>query len=263
MSKNTKVVLTFDDARMSEHIVRNILVPLSIPATFYITTGMIEKSIFMDNAIAMSKEEVLSISKNSLFEIAAHGDRHKNEFDDIETGINKMKQWGLISNKIKFVGFSSPGTEMNDTFINQHLTEIKKLGINYIRLSYRYKSKALLRIICRKLSRIIHSKVLYSFSYRDTLVSKDDRFILYSVPILRDIKLGQVEHLIKTAINNDQSIILMFHSISKKDEKTIYDPWIWDYRKFEKLCIFLKKQESLGSISICTAMDYIESTTRL
>lgn len=91
------ITLSFDDARKDTyHVFRDILAPLGLKAVVYVPSGYVECG-FNDpldigyNGL-MLKDNLDWIFSNDLFEIGCHGYMHKNDFDDLEKGINKIQE---------------------------------------------------------------------------------------------------------------------------------------------------------------------------
>lgn len=246
------IALTFDDGREMSHVINGILKKNNIPATFYITTGMLQGRVQMEKAIPMTMEAAKALAKDPLFEIAAHGDSHLNTEKDIRSGIELLRSWGLLK-KQNTVGFASPGTQLTPEDIRNKEGYYKDMGLSYIRLSCRIITRNLYRSICRKVARITGSKKLYIEAYRETIMKEPDGMILYSVPVLGDASADQIIALVDTAISEKAALILMFHSISKPEERCRLFPWIWSYDKFQRLCSHLEKERRDGELQIITA----------
>ena len=111
---NAIITLSFDDARKDTyHVFRDILAPLDLKAVVYVPSGYVECG-FNDpldigyNGL-MTKENLDWISSNDLFEIGCHGYMHKNDFADLEKGINKIQEW--YPEYVKY-GLASPHSEI-------------------------------------------------------------------------------------------------------------------------------------------------------
>lgn len=251
------VSLSFDDGRGDNYrIVKEILEPLRIPATFNITIEYIE-NIAEEKQPCINKplsiEEIQAISKNNLFEIAGHGYFHKNDRDNMILGVNKLREWCGLGNKK--MGIASPSSEMTEKEIENNWGVFQKENINYVRAGDRIKSFDIVKKLCRKLNRILHIPFIFNWIYQETLLSDEDTYIYYSIPVLNDNNLNEILYLLKNAIKAKKSLILMFHSILKPQEKYYKDLWSWDYIEFLKLCQYLKEYEKEGKIKLCTSIE--------
>lgn len=251
------VSLSFDDGRGDNYrIVKEVLEPLQIPATFNITISYVENLVREEHPCInkpLSKNEIKRISKNCLFEIAGHGYLHKNDRDNMILGVNKLREWcGLENTKM---GIASPSSKMTKKEIENSREVFQEENIDYVRVGDRIRSFVLVKKCCRKINRILHIPPIFYWVYKETLLSDNDTYIYYSIPILRDNDLYEVLYLLKKAIKAKKSLILMFHSILKPQEKYYKDLWSWDYFDFLKLCQYLKEYEKKGKIKLCTSIE--------
>ena len=254
----TKVSLSFDDGRGDNYrAVKDILEPLRIPATFNITIKYIENNLKNEEMPCSNqpllKSEIIDISNNPILEIAGHGYKHKNDRDNLILGVNKLREWCELSD-IE-MGIASPCSLMTEEEIVHNRESFKRNNIKYVRLGDRIDSYVEVKRWCRRLNRILHISPIFYWVYKETLLSNSESFIFYSVPILRDNSLHEVLYLLKKAIEEKKSIILMFHSILKPGEKYYRDLWSWDYYKFLELCHKLKKYENQKEIQLCKTIE--------
>lgn len=107
--------------------------------------------------------------------------------------------------------------------------------IHYLRISNDYSKMGSVKIWVRRINRIFHLPVLYSWVNKDS-IEYASSFILHSVPVIRDNTLqevkGLINHLITTDVDKDKICILMFHSILKPGENYYNDLFSWDYNAF-------------------------------
>ena len=92
------ITFSFDDAREDTYkVFKNILEPMRIPAVVYVPSGFVETGY--NNVLEigynglMSKQELDYVNQCRLFEIGGHGYMHRNDFEDIELGVDKLKEW--------------------------------------------------------------------------------------------------------------------------------------------------------------------------
>lgn len=246
------VALSFDDGRADNYrVVNDILSPLSIPATFNITSGYVDNSCpeeLKPTALpAMTIDEITSLDKDDRFEIALHGNNHLNTCDDVAAGRQKIIKWLNRDDKQRF-GFASPGCRLKVDDRSFLCKEPFKSGVSYVRVGLRYKSFAWLKILFRKAGRVIHFPLFFRLAYSDTLMSQSDGRILYSVPIMGDTTAHQVIGLLNLCIRKHSAVILMLHSI----EKNPHDTWSWNEKKFIDLCEFLSQKNFSGELKAVT-----------
>lgn len=248
------ISLSFDDGRGDNwDVFRDILEPMSIPATFNITTGYVDGSCPEDRAPSakapLSVAQVCDLAKHPLVEIALHGDEHLNTEEDIAKGRAKIMQWLEVTDSAVF-GFASPGSGLNvATFLNSR-TPLFREQISYLRTSLRINRYRWLRTLCRKAGRVIHIPFLYQIAYADTLmISCPDR-VVYSIPVMKDATFKQVRAIIDLAIRRRSALTLMFHSVL--DDMSQEDNWSWDRKKFVCLCKYLEEKRLSGQLEIMT-----------
>ena len=261
IEKKSRIVLSFDDGRADNYrIVKEILEPMSIPATFNIATAYVDGTIAKDNRPcpndAISINMLKTMSTNCLFEIAGHGDQHLNETEDIMAGIKKIHEW-LNLDEEKVIGFASPNSEMTGRDIEKNAAFYEEHNITYIRLGL-LDGKSYFGRLARKISTYIRSARFYIAGFGSSIQSYRNRFIHYSVPIVNEAELGQVVALVNEAKNNKNDCILMFHSIIRPGEEYYNDTWSWDYDKFSELCKYLIKHRDLGELDIVKEIDLVK-----
>lgn len=246
------ITLSFDDGRKDNYLIfKKLLEKYNIPATINIATGYIEGHVQAGKNPAMSKEEVLKLYDSPLFEIAAHGDMHNNDIDDVIMGKKKLLEWFQLSEDSK-IGFASPGSEMSVEYIEENSTLFTKMGFEYMRTGLRISSHKRLRIIARKFARVTHSVNAFQFAYNDTLQDSVDGLSVVSVPVLHDTTFLQVKSLLDQAIKQKKWLVLMFHSIEQKNEPYYSDTWTWDYDCFERLLKYMKKKRDNREVELYT-----------
>lgn len=255
----TNIVLSFDDGRGdNKDIIHDILVPLSIPATFNITTGYVDgtcpEELLPSNKSPLTIEDVKKIASNPIFEIALHGNNHLNTIDDIFSGKDKLKKWLNLSTDFQF-GLASPNSGLSPKVFNSDSYKRLRDSIAYMRVSYRISSLEKYRVFCRKAARVLHFPLLYKEAYKETLMDAFDDRLLYSVPVMKDISFREIKSLVEYAIKSNKSLILMFHSV--KDDVKQDDNWTWGKEKFSSLCRYLAQNRDDDKLNICTSMELI------
>lgn len=254
----TKIVLSFDDGRKDNlRVVRDICLKENIPATFNITTDYVSEQLLDDekpcNNVPMDKESLCNIANNSFIEIAGHGKKHSNECENLINGVNELREW-LPNRTIN--GIASPYSQAIVSELVRDKDVYCKNGISYIRLGDRITSFCYVKKVLRKLNRMFfHLPFIFSWVHEQTFVSKNDDFILYSVPILKRDTVDEVIALVKNAVKKDKSVILMFHSVLHKGEPEYESNWTWDWDKFENLVLKLKQMQESDLLKITTTQD--------
>ena len=252
------VCLSFDDGRGDNRcIAEKILLPMSIPATFNITTGYIDGSCSPADRPSikepMTIDDVRWLAEHSIFEIAMHGDEHKNTLEDIMKCRNKLATWLSLKND-DTLGFASPGTGLNIKAMSEKEKNTLFANTTYIRLSLRLKRFATLRVVSRKLARIFHIPMLYKFAYSDTMLDTHDTKMLYSVPVLKTTTPQEIRRMVTASKTSGKAVILMFHSICEGTRND--DNWTWEQQRFINICRFIDEEREKGNIDILTADSY-------
>ncbi len=251
------IILSFDDGRKDNYrIVREVLEPLRIPGTFNITTEYVKNNEFGEMPCkdsSMSKKEVIELSESSMVEIAGHGKFHNNQLDGFIQGVDELRKWCGIGK----IGIASPHSELKKSDIQKMKQELQRHGIIYVRTGDRLKDFQFLRKCMRKINGFMHIPQMFSWIYKDTMLNETDTFVLYSVPVLKNTTLKELEFIINKAIKKDKSLIFMFHSIKKKNECFYNDFWSYDFDSFFGFCKYLKKKENEGYIKLSKTIDLI------
>lgn len=265
MKSKCNIALSFDDGRKDNYQnVKDILLQNDLTATFNITTAYIEKSISKDNTPCenepMSVNEVVELSELG-FEIAAHGHNHLNTIEDIKQGVGILKGW-LNLNDTDKIGFASPCSQADANQILQSQAEYDEMSIDYVRLGVR-NSDTLATKIKRKIAYYTGSKSLFIDVFKDSLLIEEDKYILYSIPILHNTSVAQVKAIIEHSVNANQDCILMLHSIVDTDSAYYNDTWSWDVNRFRQLCGFLHELKENNVVNIVDVKSLISDKRRM
>ena len=226
MQKAT-IVFSIDDGRKDMYqLAKEILIPKKVPATLNITTN---KAFFeMKQLPWISKEELLEIGQNPLFEIANHTDTHSNEYDDIRKGFEVLCDWfGYDTSKP--IGFASPGSQISIEYAKEHTHELQALGVKYVRT-------------CNA----------------DEFFNKADNiFALTSYAVRNEITVQTLKEAADEAIQNNHCLIYLFHSVLKPGQSNYGNDWSYDFDKFNELVEYILQLQKEGKVEIMTTMDYV------
>ena len=256
--RNTAIIsLSFDDGRVDTYTVaKELLEKKNIPATINIATGYIEGNTKAGTNIPpMTRENVIELHNSGLFEIAAHGDMHKNSFEDIAIGREKLLSWLGRDGKI---GFASPGSEMTVDFINDHRDELKEIGFSYARTSHTHQKKRFkkIKIIFRKAARVTGSRLLYRMAFGD--LSVINGFAVTSIPVFKFNSFEQIKSIIRLTIRRKGFLTLMFHSVCKPNETDAGNIYSYDWNEFVRLVEYLLDMRLQNKIQILTTQEVVE-----
>ena len=254
------VSLSFDDGRGDNtQVLDSLLLPKGIPATLNITTGYVDGScppaLCPSDKPAMAKDDVQRFHKNPLVEIAMHGDCHQNTEADILRGREKLLAW-LKLEPDAALGFASPGSGLSlDRFRSQAGLPLRQ-AMKYHRTSLRINSLAPIRILCRKAGRVLHLPILFGIAYHDTVMTAPDGQILYSIPVMKDATVKQLEAVLRSCVRRRGALVLMLHSIEAEDRDE--DNWTWRQDKLERLCDTLLTLSRRGQLEVCTTAEQFD-----
>lgn len=247
------VTLSFDDGREDNY--RNawpIMKEYNLTGTFFVTTGYIDQEWTTNKWIssngAMTIEQLQELYASGC-EIAAHGNRHVSEIEDISICIQKLKKWGVIG---KTYGFSAPCSKENAELKNY----LKKTGVCYIRMGRGSKCNSLLYRVMHKIFMLTKWQLIYNIYYHECAnsINNFQKDNILAMPVLRQDRVENIIKYIDTC--NDKWVVLMFHSILDDNEDRYgADDYCWSKRKFRKLCQYLnsssvKTQNLLDIVSI-------------
>ncbi len=263
MKQKTIISLSFDDGREDTYrMAYKIMKKYNLVGTVHVTTGYIDGT-WINNSWKsargpMSIEQLKELLEYG-FEISAHGDKHRTAKDDLLTCVNKMHEWGIISNK---VGFSIPCSKLADSEKVEFVKYLKAFNIKYMRGGRNKQCYSFLSKVFYFFYNVTKSKLFYILFNRFNCIDinnyKVDQYNLPSVIIRYGDKAKTITEFIKTNKNN--WIIFMLHSIQNKDEDTFgKDPWCWDAVEFEKLCSNLKELVDEGEVYVKSIMDVIST----
>ena len=255
--KTAIITLSFDDGRIDTYTVaKELLEKKSIPATINIATGYIEGNTRAGTDISpMTRENVVDLHHCGIFEIAAHGDMHKNDFEDITSGKEKLLSW---IGKEEPIGFASPSSAMTVKYINTNKAALVQIGFSYARTSHTHQRKrfAKIKILLRKAARITGSTLLYRLAYNDLTVIDD--FAVTSIPVFSFTTFKQLKSLIGVAIKRGALLTLMFHSVCKAGEIGYENIYSYDWDEFTRLVDYLDAMRKESKIDILTTQQVVD-----
>ena len=230
--------------------------------------------------LPMTLSQLEEMAANCLCELSSHSSDHSNRWESICKGADDLrdiikaakaeryysrkeshgtKEEGDDGDESCLVGFASPGSQLTNADLLRMEKALRQQGVCYARTALRLKTCRLLRTLARKTSRVIHVGFLYALAYGDTLLDENDTFVLNSVPIMHDIRLGQVKAVVRLAERKERNCILLFHSITAKGGYMYDDAWSWDAGKFEGLLDFLKEEQAAGRIRVVKMRELVKT----
>ena len=253
------IVLSFDDSRGDFYTnVFTLLKKYQVPATLNVVTDFIENPehyhfISAGNK-AMTIAQVQECAQSGLVEIASHGHTHKNTGQDILDSIAVLEQWGgVINGKI---GFASPGSK---TFYanrsDKGVWQLVQQGtLSYVRTGINSRREGKVFAALRGLDSMIHSKHLFCYLNKRTIINHPKEPFLLSTTIHSYTRLRQIAYFIEK-MPDGAAAILMFHSVLKKGEAGYgADQFYYNYDQFEDL---LKSLSTNNSVRVLTTMEYV------
>lgn len=247
-----KVVLSFDDGRLDTFTnAIQILKKYGLTATINIATDFVENETHYLNFCSadnksMTREMVIE-TFNDEFEIACHGDKHNNSYDDIVCGIRKLKAWGVVKEK---VGFASPYSAMTKDNCNDVRRLIDEGVVSYIRSGYQIRRKSALFKIGYFVEEILHSKYLFYLLNKEICrpIKGDNNFYI-GVTTNNNTKFEQIKYLIEKVPDNSHVILILHSIISEESPGFGKDKWYMTIDTFNKLCFYLKQKDDVEVIT--------------
>lgn len=253
------ITLSFDDGRKDTYdVFTQVLKKMNIPATVNVPSGYIEAGYSNPLEVGynglMTKNELDEIAKNPLFEIAGHGFMHKNEDDDVQKGIEKLKAWYP---NIERYGFASPHSLMKDHDVYNKKPFYNDVGIEYVRLGRKFWGKNYYRRGLSKMASLTGSSKLYIACYNKSLNSINSDFVLHAIPIIKTTRYEQVKSIIKYCVKKKKWCILEIHGIDKPGSDEYQELFCWNYYSFVKLCKWIARLREEGILEIKNALDVL------
>lgn len=248
------ITFSFDDARADSYRAIKLAADYGVKSTLNVTTGYVEGiNSAKDNPThisAMSKEQVVELY-NWGAEIACHGDTHDNSLESILRGKAKLYDWLKLSDS-QDIGFASPRSMID--MAPSMIASLKDNHIAYLRVGPFVKPLSRPKRMIRKMAAFTQSKWLFCHFYADTIENPvDDNFILRSVPVMQQNKLGQMKAIVDYAIKNKCWLILMFHSVMAKGEEGFTENFSWPLDDYRSLCEYIQYRQD--NVDCMTTMD--------
>ena len=250
------IVFSFDDGREDTYgNAVSILKKYGYRATVNIATDyLLNPSQYtggsFKNHKPMTVAQVIELYKDG-FEIAGHGNKHKNETADILEGIELLGKWGI---DVHDIGFASPYSFLT----RSNLSSIQcEKDVSYIRSGIQVRRNGILYSALYYLQEKCSSKLLFYLLNKAAIITgpADDHFYI-GVTITNKTTAEQLTYLIGKMPENS-GIVLIFHSVEQY--KGNPDRWSWKMNNLEKLCSFLRDKEKF---EVLTMHDYVKKMQR-
>ena len=248
---------SFDDGRRDSTVaIEKLLLPRGLPAAICVTTGYLDGTC-PDELLPTKKPPVMvaelqRLSGEPLIEVATHGDVHQNTEKDLLQSNAKLHAWLKLDAQTQ-LGFASPGSAMPLSCFRSPEGSVLREHMAYMRTGLRIRTKRPLRVLCRKLGRIVPLPILYRVAYHDTIMTKSDGKILYSVPVMGDVTVSQILAVVRDCVKQRGALVLLFHSV--EPEPAGSDLWAWSEEKMGRLCDALVEMRERGELCVCTTME--------
>lgn len=250
------IVLSFDDGRLDTYEnALPIMKKYNLTATINITTDFIENpsdyTCFLSSGNRAMTVEMIQDAFESGFEIASHGDHHKNESADINLSLIKLRQWLDIQNNY---GFASPFSSLVGSNHPEIISMLEKGELAYIRSGIQIRRNGFWYKVAYLFEEVTHSKYLF-FIMNRKLCKKKSGLYYQGVTINSNTTLNQVKYLIEH-MDEDGEAILILHSVLKETDLGYgKDKWYIDTEMFDGMCQLLN---SFHNVRVMTNMKLAE-----
>ena len=253
----SRILFSFDDARLDTYNAVKVAGKYGIKSTVNVTTAYVDKLIDDSNRPsvlpAMSREQVIELSKDCYVELAGHSHNHKNDFDDILKGKKYLQEW---IGEEQSIGFASPNSKLS--FRENTLSQFKANGFDYVRIGPKIGRRNSIYRVLRKISRLFGVRSLLYCTYIETLKSTvEDKYVVHGVPVLNDNTVGQFKYIVDKCIKNGYDCIFIFHSVLNDEEYMSDDTWTWSMKKYVEFCEYLQEREREGQIIFSSTKELV------
>lgn len=241
------LVFSFDDARLDTYTrAIPIMNKYSIKGVINVISDFVNNSEQYSSVIeppkAMTKDMVLMAQRMG-YEIACHGNTHKNTMEDILDNIHELNKWGIDT---KDIGFASPFSYITKENISQIEPLIKNGIIKYVRSGVQTKREGIYYIFLYLLQYLTGNKKLFARINKSHIFTKgDDCKYVRGISITKNTTVEQLVYFLEH-MPDKSVVIFIFHSILKKtDVQHKKDKWYWDTQKFERFCKYVSEHNNL------------------
>lgn len=180
-------------------------------------------------------------------EIAAHGHTHRNDDEDIVTGIQTLSRW---LGTVQPIGFASPGSDMDAAFVEENAEHLRSSGLLYVRTAGNPQAGEQQKKLQQELLRrgaseyVIQNAVNLTYSFQGMCV--------HSAVVFHNTSVDELMELTNLAANEKACIVFMFHRTKKTGEKDYESLWSYDYDCFEQFATQLAEMRNKGEIHVFT-----------
>ncbi len=244
------IVLSIDDGCSDTARLAAELEKRGLPATFNIVTAWVDGTVETKSS-HVTVDELKKIYATGLFEIAGHGDTHKNDNVDVMRGNDKLMEWCGMTE----IGFASPGSGMTAEYIRENGEKYKAMGISYIRTGSYTTPNERYAALSEKAKKDGRSEyVLQNIPYA---VFEFDSMAVPSVVVVNQTPIGCIKDLARFTAEEGLCTVFMFHAVRKEGEANYDSTWSYDFDKFCDFADLLCQLRSEGKAEILTTMDAV------
>lgn len=249
------ISFSFDDARSDHYrVAKEILEPRMLPASFNVPTACVEGKIEVGLNGHISFEQLDYLVNSPLFEIAAHGDYHRNDIEDIVSGIDKLRAW--YPGKLDSLGFVSPQSILDRKELEALRPVLEAKGIEYVRTGRAISRRNIPKRALSKLSKITKSTKQFVSLYDSSLNRNPGDYVLRGVSIMKQNTPDQVIALIDHAAHEKAWFIIELHSIDgPENEREYSEDWCWDRDYFIQVADYIVTMRDEGLVKPCTLIE--------
>lgn len=255
------IAFTFDDGRSDNYLLaKQIMDKYQFCGTVYVTTGFIDgtwegKDVLKSPTRPLTVDEIKELHASG-WEIGLHGDKHQTQVDDMRTALDKLQLWGIENGNW---GISVPNSDTNETEVATILASDYGGKIAYIRRGRKCDTSQLKNKVLYVLYSVLKLKWAYRHFNSQNILPLDriDRSNISSVVVKSNDDPDLIIDFI-TKLPENTAVVLMLHSILPVDHAMCgKDPWSWDEKNFENLCLQLNMLTLQGKARVSALVDLI------
>ena len=241
------IVISIDDGCSDTARLASELKKRNIPATFNIVTGWIDGTAETKSPHA-TVDELKAVYADG-FEIAGHGDTHKNDDDDVMRGNRKLIDWCGM----KEIGFASPGSGMTAEYIRGNCEKYTDMGITYIRTGSYASVDPRIHALTEKAKNDGRSS--YVVSQIPFTEYEYDSLAVPSVVVVHETPVQCIKDLAAFTADEGVCTVFMFHAVRKEGENNWESTWSYDFDKFCEFADYVKALRDNGKVEVLTNKD--------
>lgn len=237
------IVISIDDGDADGfRVYENIFKKHRLSATYNVVTDLI------GDENRLTREQLQILYNDPLIEIAAHGHTHQNDDEDVSKSVDCLYSW--LDIKQDAIGFASPGSKMQNAFIEENAERLRSMKLLYVRTGRNSNPNP--QQLAFRDALIAQGAPEFLYKNAPQLSYSFDGLCVNSAAIVHERSVADMKSLVELAAEEKACVVLTFHRFKKPGEENYEGKWCYDYDSFAEFAEYLSQMRDAGKIDVLT-----------